>query len=253
MAGFDDKQGYLDAINFGGTVRGALVKFYHKSVLDRAESIRQKLRINKDEIYIQIMRPGEPGNVVDRPIEEQDKNTFRREWEMFSMNRAQIPDGTPIDILFPNNPSVADNMRNMGIHTIQMLADFTAYGIDNIGMGGQDYVNKAKAFIKHASSGKAALEMQETLRENQKVIAELKKENLDLQAQLKGILHRLADPTNPTGSNVNPHTGVINVPFIEGYDPQTERINANHPTSEIAAEAIKEKSKFGKKEKGAVA
>ena len=207
-----------------------VVIFYQKSVRDPIASRDRAIPIFKDVIYVKIFRPGEQLNTIDRPAEETDRRRFANQWNKFQHNQTQVPEGTPIDLLFPNNPSVADSLRAHGIHTVQQCANLTSHAIDHIGMGGQEYVNRAKQYIAAASSGSSFIKYQEENKKKDQEIKLLNQQVADLKAQLDGIIRKMADPT---AKNINPATGMPNPGFIDGYDPQTERINHTHVTSEL--------------------
>lgn len=216
-----------------GNDNNLLVMFYNKSVPNALKSREQGRQINENKLYIKIQHPGETSTVIDRPMKEEDKQRFRDQWSKFVHNRTQVPEGTPIDLLFPNYPAVADNLRGMGVFTIEQCAELSAHAIDNIGRGAQEYVNRAKKYLDSANKGQNFHKLQAELDEE-------KAKNRRLEADMAKLLERFnaleGKLTDPIGNSLNP-------PFIKDYDPQTERINANHKTSEIAKEAKRRPSK----------
>ncbi len=200
-----------------------LVMFYNRSVEDPAKSLETGRPVHEDKIFIKIQHPGEMYNIIDRPINDLDKMRFRDKWSAFVQNRTQIPEGTPIDLLFPNYPAIAENLRAYGIYTIEQCAKLSASAIDNIGRGGQEYVNRSQKYLDSAQKGIAFHKLQ---KENDDL-----KNNLQVQSnqirQLKEQLDYLLMKVNdPLKASQQP-------PFIPGYDAQSERINANHPTAEV--------------------
>lgn len=204
-----------------------VVTFYYKSVQDVVKSREQSMPIFNDVVYVKIFRPGEQLNVIDRPMVQQDQRRFRRQWEAFLDKRSQVPEGTPVDLLFPNNPSVADSLKARGMYTIQQLANLTAHAIETIGMGGQEYVNRAKKYLEAASSGESFIKQQENTKRLQDENTRLTRDVNSLRTQLDGLLNSLKASGAIEQGRTNP------TPAIP-LDAQAERIKSNHISTELA-------------------
>lgn len=216
--------GGMTGIATDGNERNLLVMFYNRAVEIPSESLRLGRRFTKDVIHVKIQHPGEAYNIIDRPVTDQDKHRFRLQWSNFIQNRTQIPEGCPIDLLFPNHPSVGENLRAHGVHTIEQCAELSAHAIDNIGRGAQEYKNRANKYLESANKGAAFHSLQaenDKLQQNQKI---LENQIAQLKAQLDHVLMKFNDPLKASQS---PN-------YIPGYDVQADRINANHPTVEAA-------------------
>lgn len=223
--GIDWAGAHYGTVRFGEDAQ-KVVTFYIRSVENPAKSREQGVRICENQVFIRIHEPGERLNVVDRPVQETDKDRWPVQWSRFIQNKAQIPEGTPVDLLFPNNPAVADNLKTHGIHTIQQLAKLSAHAMDTVGMGAQEWVNMADAYLRNANDGSAFLKVQE---ENRKLNQEIKIQ--------KGQIAKLIEQVDRLNSRNNPDFNHLNPPFIPNYDVQSERLNSNHPTREIAQQA----------------
>lgn len=217
-----------DAGGMSGTVafgkdENLLVLIYNKPVENPAKSLEAGRRVCENQIYIRIQHPGENANIIDRPLRDEDKRRFAKHWNAFLHNRTQVPEGTPVDLLFPNNPAFAENLRANGIHTVEQLSTLSATGIESIGRGGQECVNRAKKYLDSADKGKNFHLLQKEI-EDLKIAMMGKDQQIEkLMLQLKQFMQA---QNNPVGASLSP-------PFVEGYDPQTERINANHVTKEL--------------------
>lgn len=197
-----------------------LVMFYTKEIENAAKSLQAGRPIFENQIYIKIQHPGEPYNVIDRPANDQDKQRFRGNWEKFLVNRSQVPEGTPIGLLFPNNPAFAATLRGQGVYTIEQAANLSGHAIDNIGRGAQEIVNRAKKYLENATKGIDFHKLQQKEAEWEQKFKIQNQQIEQLKAQLDAYLQSQFKP--------NPNQG-----YIPGYDPQTERINANHVTGEL--------------------
>jgi len=205
-----------------------LVMFYNKSVHVSAMSTEGR-PVYRDEIYIKIQQPGEMLNIIDRPVTDNDKRRFRNAWANFIHDRTQVPEGTPIGLLFPNHPAVGENLRGVGVYTIEQCANLTAHAIDTIGRGGQEYVNRAKAYLEMSNKGANFHKLQKALEEEQQKSRIMEETVAQLKAQLNSMNTKLIDPVRAS----------LNPPFIPNYDAQAERINNNAPTKEAAQQAAK--------------
>ena len=207
-----------------GTDGQLIVMFYNRPVENAAKSLDAGRKICEDKDYVKIYHPGEGStNMIDRPVNETDKRRFPRQWDMYIHNRTQMPEGTPVDLLFPNSPSQAENLKGMGVFTVEQAAGLSAHAQDRVGMGAQDIVNKAKMFIENANKG-VSFHKQDNeikkLRQDNKILQD---QIVRLRTQVDSLIQKVSDPR---GTSISP-------PWT-GSDEQTQRINANHVTREMA-------------------
>jgi hypothetical protein len=196
------------------------VVFYKKSEINVQKSQQEGIAIHEDRDYIKIMQPGERLNVIDRPVYNEDKKRFSAQWARYITDQVQTPEGTPIALLFPNNPAAADNLRVMGIHTIQQCAAMTDHAMTTVGMGGLEYKTRATRYLESAKDGGKFHEMQKILDVKQTEINELKFK-LSEQGKLIADLQKRMD--NPgLYDKTNPKINEQTIPDIQG-----QRIAAN--------------------------
>lgn len=129
------------------------VRFVRKSVRNAYKSDQEGRPVFEPIDYIQIQQPGER-DMLMRPVKEEDKARFPRHWEAFQANAKQTPDGTPVQMLFPNEPHITDMMIDLRILTVEQLAQLSEAGINRLGMDGRKYVARAAAAMDQ--SAKAA-------------------------------------------------------------------------------------------------
>lgn len=198
--------------NSGATDDKLIVGFYRKSVLNTAKSRELGKRICEDHDYVMISHPGETLTKVDRPVQDSDKHRWPRQWAQYAQGKQQVPDGIPITLLFPAHPSISDTLLGYNIHTVEQLANLSANGIQTVGMGCQDWVNRAKKYMDQANKGVDFHKFEKTIEEKDKEIAKLSRQVGELSRQVEKIIsiqqpQQFAPP--PT------------------YDVQTALINAN--------------------------
>lgn len=210
-----------------------VVLFFTKSVFDAAKSAAEGTRQYINKVYVRIQPPGERLNVIERPVQESDKRRFSAQWNSFLQNKTQVPEGTPIDLLFPNNPAVADNLKAFGVYTIQQCAKLSANAIETVGMGGRDWVNMANQYLENAQSGTAFLQLRTELDKKDQEIKLIKRNFELLKAQHDELMARLN----------NPNAFATQPAWVPGYDAQTERLEANHPSQEMRPSSRKKKER----------
>jgi len=204
-----------------GDDKAQVVLFYTRSVFNAAKSQALGSRQYENEIWVKMHPPGERLNIIDRPVNEMDKRKYAGQWNMFLQNRTQIPEGTPIDLLFPNNPATADNLRAFGIHTIQQCANLSAHALQTIGMGGQEWMNMAKQYLESATSGTAFLALRAELTQKDQEIRLLKQQFERSNAMLQDLQRRIANPNAGYNNSQN------------WADGSKQQIDANHPSQQL--------------------
>ena len=122
--------------------------------------------------YLKVIHPGEPLNVYDQPVREQDKWRFKAQWDRYIAGKTQEVAGTPIAVLFPYQPEVVHSLSAMHITTVQQLADLSDTAKMNI-MFGLNLSQKAKDYLTHAEKAAGYHQLQAKLDTQKEQIAEL--------------------------------------------------------------------------------
>lgn len=168
-----------------------IVLFYNKAVPNPRKSQEQGRPVNENQIYVKIGEPGETNlNMIDRPARDDDKRRWPHHWQRFLNAQEQVPEGTPVEMLFPTNPALAASLKSYGIHTIEQLSHLSAEGISRVGMGAQDWVNKAKAYLDKATKGVSFHTHQRDLEERDTRIRVMEDQISQLRAQLDAVLSK---------------------------------------------------------------
>lgn len=148
-------------VAFGDDKR-LFVQFYTRSVQNNYQSQQQGRPIFEPMPFVKIVQPGER-DVIDREVREEDKFRFRAQWERYEAQKEQTPDGTPLAVLYPDEPHIVDQMQALKIFTAEQLAGLTEQAISRLGMGGRAHVERAKRFLEAAEKFGAAHQMQREL------------------------------------------------------------------------------------------
>jgi hypothetical protein len=170
------------AVSMGSDAR-LYVEFYAHSEHQPWKSAEQGRPIYEKKDYIKIIQPGERDQMV-REVTDLDKMRFPKQWQAYENQQAQIPDGTPLAVMFPQDPQICDQFRALKIHVVEHLAGLGEEGIKRLGMGGRDHVERAKNFLAAASNMKGAHEMQRQIEAQKDEIATLKAALEQVQKEL---------------------------------------------------------------------
>jgi hypothetical protein len=172
---------------------------------------------------------------VDREDRESDRLRFPNQWNQFQQNKQQTPEGTPIDLLYPESPAIAATLRACGVFTIEQCAELSANAIENVGMGAQAWVNSAKKYIEAAHKGVGVTQMRAALEERDreikvlhKTVETLKNRVEELSQRTQGVPDLAAIQALLAGAMQRP----VHMPQA-GFDSQAAMINATSATSQI--------------------
>ena len=227
-----DWRGDVGVVRYGNP-SGMVCMFYNKPVQIPAKSAELGRPYSEDQIYVRIHPPGERLNIVDRRANEDDKRRFPQQWHLFSQQKEQHPEGTQIELLYPEYPAVAANLRGCGVQTIEQCADLSANAIESIGMGAQRYVNEAKKYLDMAAKGASASQMRHELEIRDRNIKVLEKTVEQLKATVEEL--RSAGAAAPSlaqlqtlisGAMARPQMPMAQATTAPGFDPQSAMINA---------------------------
>jgi len=147
---FDQNKGGM--VQFGDDSK-LFVTFETKSVRDPIATQEQGRPVHVSVPYVRIQQPGER-DYTHRPATQEDVVRFRAQWQRYQDGMAQEPDGSPLSLLFPNNPEIVDNLKYYKISTVEQLAALNDTQIQNIGIGGRQFYDAAKKYLATAEKGK---------------------------------------------------------------------------------------------------
>jgi hypothetical protein len=151
----------------------AIPLFREEAVENKSESKLQGRPVFEKVPYVLIIVPGSK-DVVDRPVEEKDKERWPRQWQQFQSKEKQTQDGTPIDELSTATAVERATCKALNVQTIEGLVNFPDSSIHRLGPGGHGLKRKAQAFLGSRDSAQYATALQEEVRNLRTQVAELK-------------------------------------------------------------------------------
>jgi hypothetical protein len=231
--GIDWNPGGLTGLARFGNDRSTIVHFHKQSVPNEQKSIHAGRPISDDVVFVSYQHPGEREQKGDRPMQEADKYRWPQQWQQFVRREEQTVDGTPVDLLFPNHPSIAANLRSAGFTVVEQLANASASGMQSLGLGAQDYVNHARAYLEHARKGVGFHEMKKELADRDAKIR-VQDQRIDLLTQQ---LDQLLKQNAAVLSAMPGAPGLVVGPAVVAMPPQPfamPPIPAKMPAAEAA-------------------
>lgn len=181
--------GSVGVVEYGGGARGQIAIFYHKAVHNPVKSQQEGRPIFDDKVFVRVSPPGERLNIVDRPATRSDQQRWPQQWALFQQNKEQTPEGTPIELLYPEKPAVAATLRANGVMTIEACAELSGNAIDSIGMGAQSWVNAAQKYVQAANKGVAITQFRKEMEEKDREIKLLQQQIGSLQQEIENLLN----------------------------------------------------------------
>lgn len=179
MGGSVNVKGYMGDVAILETDKDLLVEFHRGKKFNEAASKAASTPIYDEADFCKIIRPGEPHSVWDQPVREIDKMRFADKWNAYQTKTQSAQSGTPLDLLFPDNPATVAMLKAIHVHTIQVLSNISDNAIGNIPFG-HDLRVKAQRYM-------AATEKSVDFHKIEREMAELKAANISMQAQLANL------------------------------------------------------------------
>ncbi len=163
-------QGYsIDGTAVFATDQQLLVKFFSHPQISKFQSDKAGVPVYEDIEMISVIQPGEKEEIKVLATEFH-RRRFPKQYENFKKGIENVAGGTPLDHLFPSEPSTILTLKQFHIFTIQQLANITDSAMTQLPFG-RSLVDRARAYISSASNGKNFQAMQT---EMQRQIDELK-------------------------------------------------------------------------------
>lgn len=190
--------------------------FYVRPVNDAAKSIAAGRPISVDQVFCRHHEIGDKLTIHDEPATETLKRRYARQWAHFQQGRGEEHVGTPLEVLFPDQPSLILNLKAGGIHTVEHLAELTDTHAASIGMGAVQWRQKARAFIDKANDTAIVTKMDS---EN----AKLREEIDALRQQMQMMVQAQNSMARPGEEPASPRRG--RPPKVRTADNPDEEID----------------------------
>ena len=156
---------------------GLHVEFYHYT--DEKKGEHQ---------FVRIQNPGDKLNIIERPVEEDDKRRFPRQWLYFQMKNGEGQVlGTPLTEWhkqYPDelNRGQLEELQILKFQSVEQLATASDSQLQKVGMGSTGLREKARLYLSNKNKSESTKELEKTRSE----LEELKAQMAELLAAKKG-------------------------------------------------------------------
>lgn len=141
-----------DGVAVFGNDAQLLVRFFIHPELSTYQSKNSGAPVYHDVEMIEVFQPGEKDS-VKQLVTDFHRHRFPKQYQAFKEGKEQTSTGTPLELLFPSEPSIVLTLKNLHVYTIQQLAALNDTGIANLPMGGRQLVERAKQYLATAQTG----------------------------------------------------------------------------------------------------
>jgi len=152
------------------------IKFHMGALEDSEETVKQGRPIFKDVEFITIFVSKD--SIVDRPVRDDDKQRFPRQYQGWKLTGASVPGaaGTPLENWAQISRAQVEEMKYFKVFTVEQLAEMPDSQVGGSGMGVQRLKALAKAFVESAKGELPLLKMRMELEARDGVVTELTSE-----------------------------------------------------------------------------
>src|SRR5262245_15268889 len=124
------------------------VRFFTKACRDDAKSADEGRMVFREVEYIQVMVPGDTGNIIVRPAGEGDKRRFVKQYTAWKrVNKEGQFVGTPLDHWGRLTLSQVEEFRYLGVRSVEQLAVLNDAAMIKM-PGAAELKRKAGAFLE---------------------------------------------------------------------------------------------------------
>lgn len=170
---------------YKSAVEGRLVKenfVWIKKVMDLGRSVLER-RIYDTVEFDSINEKW----VIKKLAVQSDIKRYPESWNAFARNAKQEDIGTPLSLLFKNDPSRVDMYKGRGIRTVEQLMSLTDAHVQDLGMGVSDDRRKALSYMKRIEAQAPKLALDTLLEEKEASINALRDKVVDLEKLIKAM------------------------------------------------------------------
>ena len=163
-----------------GDDSGLIVRFYFNKLYDKH--------------YVKINVPGDSKTSWDRPVKEEDKRRFARQWEAFHAQLSQFGGQTMLEDWGLLNEAQVNSLRSFNVFTVENLADMQDGLVDRLGVGSRELNKKAKAWLQEQKERHNEVRLQEEIAKRDTKL-NLQQEKLEaLQKQIDALAQAQSTP-----------------------------------------------------------
>jgi hypothetical protein len=159
-------------------------RFFNKPIQHAGLSKEKNRPIFKNVEYVEIVISGDKNNRPILKVNDSHRQRFEKEYGAFKRGEDEVLQGTPIGEWNGISRTKAEELKSMGIKTIESLAELPDTYMKRLGFGGVELRKKALAYFN-----KDSIAVTEALEE-------LLKAKMEFKVDLNKIKDKLKDSVN---------------------------------------------------------
>lgn len=159
------------------------VEFYEDALEIPFKSEQAGRPVYEQREFIRIIVPGDSTNIIERLVNEQDRNDFPRQYDRFKKGQAAVIEGTPLTMWPVVNKSQVKECEYHEIRSVEQLAQASDSVCNRMGMGYMELRNKARAWLAAAKDAS--------------IVTQQAAENNRLQGEIEALKEQIAQLAAP--------------------------------------------------------
>jgi len=155
---FDHYSRLAPELNKNGGPDRCVPRFHMKAVKAGGLSQKEGRPVFQDKEFVEIITPGDTRSIITREVSDDDRRRWPTQYAAFKAGREMARTGTPLE-MWPliDSPALVQTLKQQQIHTVEELAGLDDRGIQNVGMGGRMWREKAQLWLSEAKDKGAAI------------------------------------------------------------------------------------------------
>lgn len=171
--------------------KGLMVEFYMRPISNAVRSNTEGRPIFDQVEYVRISAVGQRNMEVDERVNDTHRRRFANRYARFKSGSEPAGEGTPLEEWPPMTVAQIAELRSLKIRTVEQLANVGDSHLNNLGTGGRQLRDKARAFIQ-GDGGAAALaealaratKAEERADQSDALIRQMQQEIIKIQARV---------------------------------------------------------------------
>ena len=154
-----DDVGYWEDFAAGRPAGGrgdCVPQFYMRAVRNAARSETEGRPVFDEAAYVRVLVPGDRNSVVDRRVEDADRERWPSRWAAFEARRER-PAGTPIEHWPYLTVARAAELKAAEILTVEQVAGADEAALERIGGDAAALAERARQFLQPQSETETEL------------------------------------------------------------------------------------------------
>lgn len=136
--------------------KGLMVEFYMRPIGNAVRTAAEGRPIFDQVEYVKISAVGQRNMEVDERVNDTHRRRFGNRYDRFKSGSEPVGEGTPLEEWPPLGVAQIAELRAIKIRTVEQLANVGDAHLTNLGTGGRQLRDKARAFVQ-GDGGAAAL------------------------------------------------------------------------------------------------